>query len=64
MNSLDTTHSHCPYCGEYIELVIDCSEPEQHYIEDCEVCCRPIQCHVHIDESGHVNLQAQREDDA
>ncbi len=32
----------CPYCGERISVLIDTSIPEQQYIEDCEVCCRPI----------------------
>ncbi len=32
----------CPYCGESITLVVDCSIEEQDYIEDCFVCCRPI----------------------
>jgi hypothetical protein len=32
----------CPYCGESIEIFIDTSIPEQQYIEDCQVCCRPI----------------------
>jgi hypothetical protein len=35
-------HTYCPYCGEAIELIIDCSIPDQTYIEDCFVCCRPI----------------------
>jgi len=33
----------CPYCGEPITMLLDLSENgEQDYIEDCEVCCRPI----------------------
>jgi len=32
----------CPYCGEPIEILLDASVPEQEYIEDCSVCCRPI----------------------
>ena len=32
----------CPYCGEPISLVADISIPDQSYIEDCSVCCRPI----------------------
>ena len=33
----------CPYCGEPITMLLDLSEDgEQDYIEDCEVCCRPI----------------------
>ena len=33
----------CPYCGEPITMLLDLSEDgAQDYIEDCEVCCRPI----------------------
>jgi len=32
----------CPYCGEPISMVLDTSVA-QTYIEDCEVCCRPIE---------------------
>lgn len=33
----------CPYCLEKISMLLDLSIPgEQSYIEDCEVCCRPI----------------------
>jgi transcription elongation factor Elf1 len=33
----------CPYCGETISMVLDLSVPAQSYVEDCEVCCRPIE---------------------
>jgi transcription elongation factor Elf1 len=33
----------CPYCGERISMVLDTSVDEQTYVEDCEVCCRPIE---------------------
>jgi hypothetical protein len=32
----------CPHCGEEISMVLDTSVRKQSYIEDCEVCCRPI----------------------
>jgi Cysteine-rich CPXCG len=32
----------CPHCGEPIDLTLDLSVPEQSYIEDCPVCCRPM----------------------
>jgi phage terminase large subunit GpA-like protein len=32
----------CPHCGEVFALQIDTSQPEQTLIEDCTVCCRPI----------------------
>ncbi len=33
----------CPYCGEPIELVVDDSAGDASYVEDCPVCCRPMQ---------------------
>jgi len=33
----------CPYCGEEISMVLDVSVPRQTYVEDCEVCCNPIE---------------------
>lgn len=55
---------HCPYCGEPIELYIDESVDEQRYIEDCQVCCRPISVAVQVDEDGAWQVQASAENDA
>jgi len=33
----------CPYCWETISMLLDPSVTQHSYIEDCEVCCRPIQ---------------------
>ncbi len=33
----------CPYCWEQISMLLDNSISSQQYIEDCEVCCQPIQ---------------------
>ncbi|MGY4637062.1 CPXCG motif-containing cysteine-rich protein [Pseudomonas sp. TE24901] len=32
----------CPYCGEAVDTTVDLSGGDQRYIEDCQVCCRPI----------------------
>ena len=40
----------CPYCGERIEVLLDPSVPHQNYIEDCQVCCRPIIFDVTVEE--------------
>ena len=53
----------CPYCGETIEILVDPSEEHQSYIEDCQVCCRPITMHVTIDDEGTPGVQASTEDD-
>jgi hypothetical protein len=33
----------CPYCWEEISMLLDSSVSQQTYVEDCEVCCNPIQ---------------------
>ena len=56
MNQLTSETITCPYCGESIELLIDCSISVQEYIEDCEVCCRPISLSVSVDENGKPDV--------
>ncbi|MEK7263735.1 MAG: CPXCG motif-containing cysteine-rich protein [Bacteroidota bacterium] len=45
----------CPYCWEKISLVIDTSITNQKYVEDCEVCCKPIEIHCTI-ENKHIKI--------
>ncbi|WP_067035540.1 CPXCG motif-containing cysteine-rich protein [Allomuricauda sp. CP2A] len=33
----------CPYCWEEISFLLDSSVSDQTYVEDCEVCCNPIE---------------------
>ena len=44
----------CPYCGEGITLLADCSAGDQSYIEDCSVCCQPIMVTVHVAVNGEL----------
>ena len=39
---LETAIYDCPYCGEEVETTVDLSGGDQEYIEDCQVCCKPI----------------------
>ena len=32
----------CPFCGESMTILVDTSAGAQSYIEDCQVCCRPM----------------------
>ncbi|WP_248724045.1 CPXCG motif-containing cysteine-rich protein [Seonamhaeicola sp. ML3] len=48
----------CPYCWESISMLIDTSVLEQRYIEDCEVCCNPIQITVTFCEGEIQDFQA------
>ena len=58
MNELIEYSVQCPYCGEFISIMIDGSVDIQSYIEDCSVCCRPIQLRVAIDEDGYCDIWA------
>ena len=43
-------------------MVVDTSQGDQDYIEDCEVCCRPIQVSVGVDETSvWVSLRSENE---
>lgn len=54
----------CPYCGESIDVLINPDEVGQQYIEDCQVCCRPITFDVTSDEDGNVQVFVYSEDDS
>ncbi len=42
MLDLESAEIYCPYCGEPLEVFLEPEEIESEYIEDCQVCCRPI----------------------
>jgi len=44
----------CPFCGETINILIDCSIPNQQYVEDCQVCCSPIVIGVTVDGDQQI----------
>ena len=63
MNTTDTANIICPNCGERITIVVDCSISRQVYIEDCEVCCRPITLEIGIGENNKINITARQENE-
>ena len=48
----------CPYCWENVSVIVDSSIPKQTYIEDCEVCCNPIEFTVQFLNSELIAFQA------
>jgi Cysteine-rich CPXCG len=53
----------CPYCGEPLELAVDeFAGRRQSYIEDCVVCCRPMEVRVAVVEGG-VEVSVRRQDE-
>lgn len=45
---------HCPYCGESFETAADTSAGDADYVEDCQVCCRPIRVRLRVDDAGEL----------
>ncbi|GAB1615113.1 CPXCG motif-containing cysteine-rich protein [Pseudomonas kermanshahensis] len=60
---LETDSYHCPYCGERVETTVDISAGDQVYIEDCQVCCKPVVMILQVHDDEWM-LDVRREDDA
>jgi len=63
MNEQEFQLIQCPYCGKSIDVVIDCSVEQQSYIEDCQVCCRPINFDISIDTAGELMVNVTHENE-
>ncbi len=51
-------HFQCPYCWQDISMLLDPSIGNQSYIEDCEVCCNPIQLRVVFQNKELIEFEA------
>ena len=59
MALIESATVQCPCCWELIEIVVDCSLGDQSYVEDCEVCCRPMHLHITVDAEGLPGVDAE-----
>ncbi|NNE03047.1 MAG: CPXCG motif-containing cysteine-rich protein [Eudoraea sp.] len=49
----------CPYCWEEISMLLDTSVPAETYVEDCEVCCNPIEISIQFHEQELLSFDAR-----
>ncbi|MCA0931855.1 CPXCG motif-containing cysteine-rich protein [Lutimonas saemankumensis] len=49
----------CPYCWEEISILTDPSVTEQILVEDCEVCCNPIEITIVFDQGTLVSFESK-----
>ena len=63
MDDSQTADLTCPYCGEEIEVAVDCSVRRQVYVEDCQVCCRPIVITLVCADGEIESIEARTEDE-
>ncbi len=48
----------CPYCWEEISMLLDSSISNQTYVEDCEVCCNPIEVSAQFSDNELNGFEA------
>ena len=49
----------CPHCWEPISMLLDSGQSYQKYIEDCEVCCNPIELEVRFEQEELISFSAE-----
>lgn len=62
MNLIEKTID-CPYCGESLDVLIDETDIGQSYIEDCQVCCRPIVFSITASSDCETTVSVQAENE-
>lgn len=49
----------CPFCGAEISMVLDLSVHRHTYVEDCEVCCNPLEISYTVEDDAIVDFEAK-----
>ncbi len=60
MNPLVETEIACPHCGESFPLLVDTTQGEQTLVEDCSVCCRPINLTIVCEPGEVIDVREQQ----
>lgn len=53
----------CPHCGHHIRVVLDASEGDQDYYDECPACCKEMHLNLHVDEYNQKIQLAVDSDD-
>lgn len=53
----------CPYCWEPITVLIDPGDMGVTYVEDCQVCCRPMVLEIRVGADASLLAEVRREDE-
>lgn len=48
----------CPSCGAEISMVLDLSVHRHTYVEDCEVCCNPLEISYAVEGEALAHFEA------
>ena len=50
----------CPWCWENYSTFLEAESSDVELIEDCQVCCHPIQLRLQTAMNGELNLSVDR----
>jgi hypothetical protein len=56
---MDEHFFQCPYCWEEISMLLDTTVSNQVYIEDCEVCCNPIEVNPRFENAELISFEVR-----
>ncbi len=59
MDRVEDLEVECPYCGELFGTLVDTDFASLEMIEDCSVCCRPIQLSLRFERGELISLEAR-----
>ena len=60
MTFLIDTEIECPYCGESFTISVDTTQGDHSMIEDCTVCCRPMNIQIECNPGEVFGAQVGR----
>jgi transcription elongation factor Elf1 len=61
---LADTKIRCPHCGHNIHVLLDTTEGDQNYYDECPACCNDVHLTMHIDQSvDEIQLQVDADDE-
>jgi hypothetical protein len=52
----------CPYCWERYDTQVDLSAGSFTYVEDCQVCCQPIELSCEVADGELTGVKPERMD--
>jgi len=56
MDLIAQTEISCPHCGQTFPLEVDTSVAEQIFVEDCNICCRPMTLAIRSEPGKILNV--------
>jgi hypothetical protein len=59
MDGVDDVEVECPHCGELFGILVDTGFGSVEMIEDCSVCCHPIQLTLRFEGGELISIDAR-----